>query len=59
MSSPDTWDAARTERRRLEELLRTDCARLEREGYDPQDILISLRATAEFWRGELQDIASE
>ena len=54
------WGEIRRSRRRLEEIIRGDLADLEhRWPENPEvleDIEITLRATIEFWRGEIQDI---
>lgn len=51
-----TYEDVRAARRRLEERIRADLADMERNGTDPEEILMAIAATLEFWRDEIEDL---
>lgn len=53
---PVTWADVRAARRRLEDQIRKDCARLEALGADPEDVHQALESCRGWWYGELEDI---
>lgn len=50
------WDDIRVARRRLEDQIRKDCARLETTSVDPEEIYQALESCRAWWSGELQDV---
>jgi hypothetical protein len=50
------YETVKATRRRLEDQIRQDCARLEKLGAQPGEIAQALEGVIGFWWGELQDI---